>query len=79
MKTPREIAHDSAFELLHSPRALGCELFMSGESHTRKCDVAADAARAGMIEALRWVIASISLDEKEWRKAMDKLAELERP
>ena len=68
MKTPREIAH-FVRQGDHGP----CRI----TGHWDSCDLQTVAARAGMVEALRWVIASISLDEKEWRKAMDKLAELE--
>jgi hypothetical protein len=60
MKTPREIAH----EITCPPGAGACRC---------GCDYSEEAARAGMIEALRWVLH----DEPKLGDILSKLEELE--
>jgi hypothetical protein len=80
VKTPHEIAHEEGFLVAEEPEpygANGCEYYGPHEGgwvHCEGCEAVQAVARAGMIEALRWVIEG----ERGLYAVANKLAELEK-
>ena len=81
MKTPSEIAHEEGFPVAEEPVPYdtnGCAYYGPHEGgwvHCEGCEAVQAAARAGMIEALRWVLPHVLADMRA--EASAKLAELE--
>ena len=71
MKTPREIGHDATIEA-DSEACTGFDM-VDGKYHSDECNTAEEAAKRGMIEALRWAVNEADPDEVE-----AKLVELEK-